>query len=82
MTADSAQFAGKAVATDDLDLVHATQDGDISVFEQLVERYDLAPVYWRGSLLSLLRWWLDGGAKEPPGQMDELFHRMVWNVLY
>ena len=32
-----------------------------------------------GSLLSLLRWWLDHGAKEPPGEMDELFHRMVWN---
>jgi RNA polymerase sigma-70 factor (ECF subfamily) len=40
MTADLAQFAGKAVGTDDLDLVHATQDGDVSAFEQLVERYD------------------------------------------
>ncbi len=40
MTADLAQFAGKAAARDDLDLVHATQDGDISAFEQLVERYD------------------------------------------
>ncbi|MGA9509073.1 MAG: sigma-70 family RNA polymerase sigma factor [Candidatus Sulfotelmatobacter sp.] len=27
-------------ASDDLDLVHATQNGDISAFEQLVERYD------------------------------------------
>lgn len=34
-----------------------------------------------GSLLSLLRWWLDRGAKEPPGYMDELFHRMVWSGL-
>ena len=34
-----------------------------------------------GSLLSLLRWWLDRGAKEPPGEMDELFHRIVWNGL-
>jgi AcrR family transcriptional regulator len=34
-----------------------------------------------GSLLSLLRWWLDRGAKEPPTDMDELFHRMVWNGL-
>lgn len=34
-----------------------------------------------GSLLSLLRWWLDRGAKEPPGEMDELFHRMMWNGL-
>jgi len=34
-----------------------------------------------GSLLSLLRWWLDHGAKETPGEMDKLFHRMVWNGL-
>jgi AcrR family transcriptional regulator len=34
-----------------------------------------------GSLLSLLRWWLDRGAKEPSRAMDELFHRMVWNGL-
>jgi len=34
-----------------------------------------------GSLLSLLRWWLDRGAKEPPGDMDKLFHRMVWKGL-
>jgi AcrR family transcriptional regulator len=32
-----------------------------------------------GSMLSLLRWWLDRGAKESPRAMDELFHRMVWN---
>jgi AcrR family transcriptional regulator len=31
-----------------------------------------------GSLLSLLRWWLDRGAKESPHAMDELFHRLVW----
>ena len=40
MIADLAQFAGKTVETDDLDLVHATQDGDVSAFEQLVGRYD------------------------------------------
>src|SRR2546425_3281339 len=40
MTADLAQFAGRAVASDDLDLVHATQNGDVSAFEQLVGRYD------------------------------------------
>lgn len=34
-----------------------------------------------GSLVSLLRWWLDQGAKEPPEQMDEIFHRMVWKGL-
>lgn len=31
-----------------------------------------------GSLLSLLRWWLDRGVKESPRAMDELFHRLVW----
>jgi AcrR family transcriptional regulator len=30
------------------------------------------------SLLALLKWWLDRGAKELPRSMDELFHRMVW----
>ena len=34
-----------------------------------------------GALLSLLAWWLDHGMREPPEQMDELFHRMVWNGL-
>lgn len=34
-----------------------------------------------GGLLSLLRWWLDHGAKESPRAMDELFHRMVWRGL-
>lgn len=32
-----------------------------------------------GSLLSLLRWWLDRGAKDPtPAEMDKLFHAMAW----
>ena len=31
-----------------------------------------------GSLLALLRWWLDRNGKEAPSEMDELFHRMVW----
>jgi AcrR family transcriptional regulator len=32
-----------------------------------------------GSLLSLLRWWLERGAKDPsPEEMDKLFHTMVW----
>jgi AcrR family transcriptional regulator len=34
-----------------------------------------------GALLSLLTWWLDHGMREAPEQMDELFHRMVWNGL-
>jgi AcrR family transcriptional regulator len=34
-----------------------------------------------GSLLALLRWWIDRGAKEPPCEMDELFHRIAWDGL-
>ena len=34
-----------------------------------------------GSMLSLLRWWLDRGEKESSQAMDELFHRMVWTGL-
>jgi RNA polymerase sigma-70 factor, ECF subfamily len=40
MTIDSAQFAVTALANDDLDLVHATKNGDVAAFEQLVRRYD------------------------------------------
>ncbi|HTA44877.1 MAG TPA: TetR/AcrR family transcriptional regulator [Bryobacteraceae bacterium] len=34
-----------------------------------------------GNLLSLLRWWLDRGAKEKAEDMDNLFQRMVWKGL-
>jgi AcrR family transcriptional regulator len=34
-----------------------------------------------GSLLSLLRWWMDRIEKEPAAKMDQMFHRMVWNGL-
>jgi RNA polymerase sigma-70 factor (ECF subfamily) len=37
---DSAELAGTGVASDDLDLVYATRNGDLSAFEQLVGRYD------------------------------------------
>src|SRR5436853_277913 len=40
MTAASAQFEVSTVASDDLDLVHASKNGDISAFEQLVKKYD------------------------------------------
>jgi RNA polymerase sigma-70 factor (ECF subfamily) len=40
MNANFAQFVGRAVVRDDLDLVHATQGGDVCAFEELVERYD------------------------------------------
>ena len=32
-----------------------------------------------GALLSLLEWWLDRGMRESPAEMDQLFHRIVWN---
>jgi AcrR family transcriptional regulator len=31
-----------------------------------------------GALMSLLTWWIDRGMKEPPEEMDRLFHKMVW----
>lgn len=34
-----------------------------------------------GALLSLLTWWIDRGMRENPEDMDQLFHRMVWNGL-
>ena len=40
MTVDSAELAVAAVANDDLDLVHATKNGDVAAFEQLLKRYD------------------------------------------
>jgi hypothetical protein len=40
MTADSAQFEVRAETSDDLDLIHASKNGDVAAFEQLVKRYD------------------------------------------
>ena len=40
MAAYAAQFEVRTVATDDLDLVHASKKGDVAAFEQLVKRYD------------------------------------------
>jgi RNA polymerase sigma-70 factor, ECF subfamily len=40
MAAYSAQLDLAAVESSDLDLVHATKNGNISAFEQLVKRYD------------------------------------------
>lgn len=34
-----------------------------------------------GSLIALLRWWLDRGTKESARSMDEMFHGMVWKGL-
>ena len=40
MTTNSTQFAVRTAASEDLDLVHAAQNGDVAAFERLVERYD------------------------------------------
>ncbi len=40
MTTASAQFAVSTVAGDDLELVHASKNGDIAAFEELVKRHD------------------------------------------
>src|SRR5579863_3212684 len=40
MTANSAQFEVNEAASDDLDLVHASKNGDVAAFEQLVKRHD------------------------------------------
>ena len=31
-----------------------------------------------GALLSLLTWWIERGMRQPPEEMDQLFHKMVW----
>ncbi|HEX5835562.1 MAG TPA: TetR/AcrR family transcriptional regulator [Pyrinomonadaceae bacterium] len=31
-----------------------------------------------GALLALLTWWIDRGMKQSPAEMDQLFHRLVW----
>ncbi|MGZ5148371.1 MAG: TetR-like C-terminal domain-containing protein, partial [Burkholderiales bacterium] len=33
---------------------------------------------YAGAMLSLLKWWLERGAKVPPQEMDDTFHLMVW----
>ena len=40
MTAASAQFAVSTGTSDDLELVHASKNGDVAAFEELVKRYD------------------------------------------
>lgn len=31
-----------------------------------------------GALLALLTWWIDHGMRQPPAEMDQLFHKLVW----
>jgi len=55
-------------------LLESGRLGKLPKQELSVRAYALA-----GSLLSLLEWWIDHGAKEPPEEMDRVFHQMVWN---
>jgi AcrR family transcriptional regulator len=41
------------------------------------ERPAMAFAY-AGALLSLLTWWIDRGMKQSPAEMDQLFHKLVW----
>jgi hypothetical protein len=41
MTAEPAQIGARAETNDDLALVHASKNGDVAAFEQLVKRYQL-----------------------------------------
>jgi len=41
-------------------------------------RAALAPAL-AGALLSLLTWWIDHGEPGSAGEMDDLYHRMVWS---
>lgn len=41
------------------------------------ERPALAFAY-AGALLALLTWWIDRGMKQSPSDMDQLFHKLVW----
>jgi len=52
---------------------------NLGVWRKFSRRVMAARAALAGSLLSLLRWWLDRGAKEPPDAMDKLFHQMVWS---
>jgi sigma-70-like protein len=40
MAAHSGQFEVSTGGSDDLDLVHASKNGDVAAFEQLIKRYD------------------------------------------
>jgi AcrR family transcriptional regulator len=50
---------------------------DFSKTELIARSHALA-----GSLLSLLRWWMDRGAHESPKSLDDIYHRMLWGAQY
>jgi len=54
------------------------------------ERYKVSPklpltvvaTYMAGSLITLLRWWLDNNLPYTPEEMDDMFHRLVMPGLW
>ena len=54
---------------------------DIGLKDLVQSELDARSHALAGNLLSLMKWWLDRGARESPKAMDELFHRMAWNGL-
>jgi hypothetical protein len=48
----------------------ALKSGDVIPREFVVE-------YVVGAFMAVLTWWLDGGAKLPPQQMDAMFRRLA-----
>jgi AcrR family transcriptional regulator len=39
--------------------------------------HELAVQYFVGAYMAVLTWWLDGGAKRPPQQIDAMFRRLA-----
>ena len=72
---------------DNMDLAHAHFACGIEKRLGEIPKGSVIPLHERsarafahaGSLLALMKWWIDRGMKEPPAEMDNLFHRMVWN---
>ena len=68
-------FQGYFARGIELRLKELKRASDLSKAELAVRSQALA-----GSLMALLRWWMDRGAKESAKSMDEMFHRMVWGT--
>lgn len=45
------------------------------------EAGDVAVAFVTGALMAVLTWWLDGGARQPPEQIDMLFRRLAMEGL-
>ena len=51
---------------------------DIGLKDLVQSELDARSHALAGNLLSLLKWWLDRGARKSPKAMDAMFHRMAW----